>query len=44
MFNNKYYEQVDDVAMGAPLGAALANIFKSSFESEIVLIISTCVL
>ena len=27
MFNNKYYKQVDGVAMGSPLGPALANIF-----------------
>ena len=34
MFNNKYYKQVDDVAMGSPLGPALANIFMRSFESK----------
>ena len=27
MFNNKYYKQVDGVAMGSPLAPALANIF-----------------
>ena len=27
MFNNKYYKKVDGVAMGTPLGPALANIF-----------------
>ena len=37
MFNNKYYEQVDGVAMGSPLGPAFANI-KNGFE--IVLLIS----
>ena len=26
MFNNKYYKQVDGVAMGSPLGPALANV------------------
>ena len=26
-FSNKYYKQLDDVAMGSPLGPALANIF-----------------
>ena len=27
MFNNKFYKQNDGVAMGSPLGSALANIF-----------------
>ena len=43
MFNNKYYKQVDGVAMESPLGSALANIFMCSFESkwfEIVLMAS----
>ena len=26
MFNSKYYKQVDGVAMGSPLGPALANV------------------
>ena len=34
MFNNKYYKQVDGVAMRSPLGPALANIFMGSFESK----------
>ena len=34
MFNNKYYKQVDGVAMGSPSGPALANIFMCSFESK----------
>ena len=42
-FNDKYYKQVDDAAVGSPLGPALANIFTCSFESygfEIALMIS----
>ena len=34
MFNNKFYKQVDGVAMGSPLSPALANIFMCSFESK----------
>ena len=34
MFNIKYYKQVDSVAMGSPLGPALANIFMCSFENK----------
>ena len=33
-YNNNYYKQVDGVAMGPPLGPALANIFMCSFESK----------
>ena len=33
-FNNKYYKQVDGVAMGSQLGPALASIFMCSFESK----------
>ena len=32
LFNNKYYKQVDGVAMGSPLGSTLANIYMCSFE------------
>ena len=32
MFNNKYYKQVDGVAMGSPLSPVLANFFMCSFE------------
>ena len=32
MFNKKSYKQVDGVAMGSPLGPALANIFMCRFE------------
>ena len=34
MFNNKCYKQVDDVAMGCPLGRVLASIFMYIFESR----------
>ena len=34
MFNNKFYKQVDGVAMGSPLGPPLANIFMYSFENK----------
>ena len=31
-YNNQYYDQVDGVAMGSPLGPVLANLFMSNFE------------
>ena len=34
IFNSKYYKQVDGVAMGSPLGSALAKVFMCSFESK----------
>ena len=33
MFNNKYYTQIDGVAMGSPLGPTLANIFLYHHET-----------
>ena len=33
-FNNKYYKQLNGVAMRSPLGPALANIFMCSFKSK----------
>ena len=32
LFNGKLYKQIDGVAMGSPLGPALANIFMANFE------------
>ena len=31
-FNGKYYDQIDGVAMGSPLGPLFANIFMDEFE------------
>ena len=33
-FNNKFYKQIDGMAMGSPLRPALANIFVCSFENK----------
>ena len=34
-FNNQMHKQLDGVAMGSPLGAALANIFVGFHESRL---------
>ena len=34
IFNSKFYNQIDGVAMGAPLAPVLANIFMSFHESK----------
>ena len=34
-FNNQMYKQLDGVAMGSPLGPALANIFFGVHESRL---------
>jgi hypothetical protein len=33
-FNGEYYDQVDGVAMGSPLGPLFANIFMSHLEKK----------
>ena len=33
-FNGKYYDQIDGVAMGSPLGPLFANIFMDEFEKK----------
>ena len=34
IFNSKFYNQIDGVAMGSALAPVLANIFMGFFESE----------
>ena len=34
LFDNKYYSQIDRVAIGSPLGLKLANIFLCYHESN----------
>ena len=34
MFNNKFYKQIDCVAIGSPLGPALANTFLRNFKNK----------
>ena len=36
IFDGKYYEQCDGVAMGSPLGPTLANAFMCHFENILV--------
>ena len=33
-FNGNYFDQIDGVAMGSPLGPFFANVFMSNFERE----------
>ena len=37
VFDGQYYDQVDGVAMGSPLGPVLANIFMCHFEERWVM-------
>ena len=37
VFDGQYYDQVDRVAMGSPLGPVLANIFMRHFEEKWVM-------
>ena len=37
IFDGQYYDQIDGVAMGSPLGPVLANIFMCHFEEKWVL-------
>ena len=34
LFDGKYYDQIDGVAMGSPLGPVSANIFMCDFEEK----------
>ena len=34
-FNNTMYKQTDEIAMGSPLGPALANIFVGYYEKKL---------
>ena len=34
LFNGKFYNQIDGVAMGSPLASVLANIFMGFYESK----------
>ncbi|XP_067022058.1 uncharacterized protein [Acropora muricata] len=42
VFDGQYYDQVDGVAMGSPLGPVLANIFMCHFEETWVMNSSDC--
>ena len=41
LFNNKYYKQIDGVAMGSPLGPVLANIYIGYIEQQRMSLIKT---
>ena len=39
VFDGDYYDQIDGVAMGSPLGPVSANIFMCNFEEKWVLML-----
>ena len=42
LFNGNYYDQIDDVAMGSPLGPVLANLFMEYHEKTWLEEFKTC--
>ena len=42
LFDGQYYDQIDGVAMGSPLGPVLANIFMCHFEEKWVMSGQVC--
>ena len=42
LFDGRYYDQIDGVAMGSPLGPVLANIFMCHFEEKWVINANNC--
>ena len=36
LFNSKFYNQIDGVAMGSPLAPVLADIFMGFYESKLL--------
>ena len=34
-FDDRFYDQIDGVSMGSPLGPTIANIFMSNFEEKV---------
>ena len=42
MFDGQYYDQIDGVAMGSPLGPVLTNTFMCDFEEKWVMNNGAC--
>ena len=42
LFDGQYYDEIDGVAMGSPLGPVLANIFMCHFEEKWVMSGQVC--